>query len=84
MGQLVSFWLQIKILAGHFVQVMHPQVTTLTDGNIFFTWDTKSMTSGQITNAVQSVFKKAGIEQRVTSTSFRKAAVTKVHMDCQS
>jgi hypothetical protein len=66
MGQLVSFWLEIKILAGDFVQVMHPQVTTLTDGNIFFTWDTKSMMSGQSINAIQSVFKKAGIEQKVT------------------
>ena len=37
------------------------------------------MISGHITKAVQSVFKKSGIDVKVTSTSFRKAGVTAVH-----
>ena len=39
------------------------------------------MESGHITKAVQSVFKKGGMDVKVTSTSFRKAAVSKVHTD---
>ena len=39
------------------------------------------MKSGHITKAVQSVFKKAGLDVKITSTSFWKAAVTKVHID---
>lgn len=30
---------------------------------------------------MQSVFRKAGLDVKVTSTSFRKAAVTKGHID---
>ncbi len=37
------------------------------------------MDFGHITRAVQSVFKKGGMDVKVTSTSFRKAAVTAVH-----
>ena len=37
------------------------------------------MISGHITKAVQSVFKKIGVDVRVTSTSFRKATVMAVH-----
>ena len=39
------------------------------------------MKSGHITKAVQFVFKKAGLDVKITSTSFWKAAVTKVHID---
>jgi hypothetical protein len=46
---------------------------------VFLTWNGKGMISGHITKAVQSVFKKSGIDVKVTSTSFRKAAVTAVH-----
>jgi peptidyl-tRNA hydrolase len=34
-----------------------------------------------VTRAVQSAFTKGGIDVKVTSTSFRKAAVSKVHTD---
>ena len=37
------------------------------------------MTSSQINKALQSIFKKATIPSKITSTSFRKAAVTNVH-----
>jgi site-specific recombinase XerD len=68
-------WLRI------FVEVMRAQVTTSHTGPVFLTWNAQGMTSGQITKAVQSVFRKAGVDIKVTSTSFRKAAVTKVHED---
>ena len=42
------------------------------------------MESGHITRAVQSVFTKGGIDVKVTSTLFRKAAVSKVHADDMS
>lgn len=64
-----------------FVEVMRPAVTDsdTSTSSVFLTWNSRSMTSGQINKAVQSVFKKAGVDIKVTSTSFRKAAVTKVH-----
>ena len=37
------------------------------------------MASGQVNKAVQSVFKKAQVQVKLTSTSFRKSAVTTVH-----
>ena len=39
------------------------------------------MESGHITKAVQSVFKKGGMDVKVTSSSFRKAPVSTVHTD---
>ena len=39
------------------------------------------MKSGQITKAVQSIFKIFFQDVKITSTSFRKVAVMKVHMD---
>ena len=60
---------------------MRAQVTTRTDGPVFLSWNGNAMKSGHITKAVQSVFKKAGLDVKITSTSFRKAGVTKVHID---
>ena len=62
-----------------FVDIMRPQITSATCGNVFLSWNGKEMYSGHITRAVQSVFKKSGMDVKVTSTSFRKAAVTAVH-----
>ena len=64
-----------------FVEVMRAEVTTAKTGHVFLTWNGQRMSSGQITKAVQSVFKKAEIDQKITCTSFRKAAVTKVHTE---
>jgi site-specific recombinase XerD len=64
-----------------FVEVMRPQITSATSGNVFLSWNGKPMISGHITKAIQSLFKKSGIEMKITSTSFRKAAVTRVHSD---
>ena len=73
-GKLKS-WLSV------FVEIMRPQIASATRGNVFLTWNGKSMESGHITKAVQSVFKKGGMDVKVTSTSFRKAAVSTVHTD---
>ena len=73
LNQKLMSWLSI------FVEVMRAQITTSKTGHVFLTWNAQSMISGQITRAIQSVFKKAEINQKITSTSFRKAAVTKVH-----
>ena len=62
-----------------FVEIMRAQVTSSTTGALFLSWNAKSMTSSQINKAVQSVFRKAGVKGKVTSTSFRKAAVTNIH-----
>ena len=62
-----------------FVDIMRPQIASATCGNVFLSWNGKEMDSGHITRAVQSVFKKGGMDVKVTSTSFRKAAVTAVH-----
>ena len=64
-----------------FVEVMRAEVTTAKTGHVFLTWNGQRMSSGQITKEVQSVFKKAEIDQEITCTSFRKAAVTKVHTE---
>ncbi|CAB4032290.1 Neurofilament medium polypeptide [Paramuricea clavata] len=70
---------KLKSWLSVFVEVMRPQIASATCGNVFLTWSGKGMISGHITKAVQSVFKKSGINVKVTSTSFRKAAVTAVH-----
>ena len=64
-----------------FVEVVRTQVTTAMSGPVFLSWNGNSMQSGHITKTVQSVFKKAGVDVKITSRSFRKAAVTKVHID---
>ena len=73
LSQKLKGWLTL------FVQVMRPDVTTSTSGSVFLTWNGQTMTSSQINKALQSIFKKATISSKITSTSFRKAAVTNVH-----
>ncbi|CAB3995645.1 Neurofilament medium polypeptide [Paramuricea clavata] len=63
------------------IGVMQAHVRTRINGPVFLSWNRNAMKSGHITKAVQSVFTKAGLDVKITSTSFRKAAVTKVHID---
>ena len=72
---------RLKSWMSIFVGVLRAHVTTGTDGPVFLSWNGNPMKSGHTTKAVQSVFKKAGLEVKITSMSFRKAAVTKVHTD---
>ena len=46
---------------------------------MFLTWNGQPTTSSQINKALQSVFQKATVSTKITSTSFHKAAVTNVH-----
>jgi site-specific recombinase XerD len=73
LSKKLEAWLSI------FVERMRPQVTTSTSGYLFLSWNGKRMSSSQINKAVQSVFKKAGVKGKVTTTSFRKSAVTNMH-----
>ncbi|XP_028419188.1 uncharacterized protein LOC114544894, partial [Dendronephthya gigantea] len=72
---------KLKSWMSVFVGVMRAHVTTRINGPVFLSWNGNGMNSGHITKAVQSVFKKAGVDVKITCTSFRKAAVTKVHID---
>lgn len=72
LSQKLKAWLTM------FVQVIRPHVTAESD-YVFLTWNGQPMTSSQINKALQSVFKKATVSTKITSTSFRKAAVTNVH-----
>ena len=46
---------------------------------VFLTWNGESMTSGQISSAMKSVWNKAGLSGNVSATGIRKAAVSLVH-----
>ena len=46
---------------------------------VFLTWNGESMSSGQISNAMNSVWRKAGQSGNVSATGIRKAAVSIVH-----
>ena len=75
LSERLKSWMSI------FVRVMRAHVTTRTDGPVFLSWNGNAMKSGRITKAVQSVFNKAGLDVKITSTYFRKAAVTKANID---
>ena len=72
LSQKLKAWLTM------FVKVIRPHVTDESE-YVFLTWNGQPMTSFQINKALQSVFKKATVSTKITSTSFRKAAVTNVH-----
>ena len=72
LSQKLKTWLTM------FVQAIRPHGTAESDYMVF-TWNGRSMTSSQINKALHSVFKKATVSTKITSTSFRNAAVTKVH-----
>ena len=73
LSKKLEAWLSI------FVERMRPQVTMSTSGYVFLLWNGKRMSSSQINKAVQLVFWKAGVEVKVTTTSFHKSVVTNVH-----
>ena len=56
-----------------------PGVATEKEQPLFPSWNGKKLQSGQISKAIQSVWKKAGISGPVHSTLFRKGAVTTCH-----
>ena len=61
-------------------------VVTLTkddDDVVISSWSGAWFTSGQISTAINAAWKKAGIEGHISSTLFRKSAVTAVHTNHQ-
>ena len=47
--------------------------------SVFLSWNGSKLESGQISTAINAAWRKGGMEGHVTSTIFRKSAVTKVH-----
>ena len=47
--------------------------------SVFLSWNGSKLQSGQISTASNAAWRKGGMEGHVTSTIFRKSAVTKVH-----
>ena len=61
-------------------------VVTLTkddDDVVILSWSGARLASGQISTAINAAWKKAGIEGHISSTLFRKSAVTAVHTNHQ-
>lgn len=46
---------------------------------MFLSWSGKCLQSSQVTKALGSIFKKAGVEGRIHHTLYRKSAVTRCH-----
>ena len=56
-----------------------PYITAEKEQPLFPSWNGKKLESGQISKAIQSVWKKAGIAGPIHSTLLRKGAVTVCH-----
>jgi len=56
-----------------------PDLNRLDKQTVFLSWCGKSMESSQMTKALGSVFKKAGVDGRVHHTLYRKSAVSRCH-----
>ena len=50
-----------------------------TDVNVFLSWLGKGLQSSQVTKALGSIFKKAGVKGPIHHTLYRKSAVTRCH-----
>ena len=53
------------------------------DDVVILSWSGARLASGQISTAINAAWKKAGIEGHISSTLFRKSAVTAVHTNHQ-
>ena len=49
------------------------------EANVFLSWTGAKLESGQISTAINAAWQKGGMQGHVTSTLFRKSAVTNVH-----
>jgi len=74
-NETLRSWLNIYALH------IRSRITSLKQ-EFFLTWNGDSMTSGQITRAVQSIWKKAGLGSDITHNIIRKSAVSTVHDVC--
>jgi len=67
-------WIQL------FVSKILP-ATCKRSGHVFVTFNCEDMTSAQTTRALQAMWKKAGISDKITCTLVRKTAVSAVHQE---
>ena len=56
-----------------------PGAQTEANRPMFLSWSGKRLQSSQVTKALGSIFKKAGVEGRIHHTLYRKSAVTHCH-----
>ena len=49
------------------------------EANVFLSWNGAKLESGQISTAINAAWRKGGMQGHITSTLFRKSAVTNVH-----
>jgi len=66
-------WLQ------SYVSVFRPVVCQKDGGKVFLSWHGESMSSGQVSRAVQSAWNKAGNGSDITCTLIRKTAVSAIN-----
>ena len=68
-----------------FVAEVRSVVTLIKDDDdvVILSWSGARLASGQISTAINAAWKKAGIEGHISSTLFRKSAVTAVHTNYQ-
>lgn len=70
---------------GVFITYARSIVVKLNGGKsdcVFLSWNCKQLPSGQITRAIQSVWKKAGLGEDISCTIVRKSAVTSMFERC--
>ena len=67
-----------------YTQSVRPTVIISADvrAELFVSWNGESLTSGQITRAVQSIWKKAGFGEQITMNIVRNTAVSAIHQKC--
>jgi len=65
-----------------FVKYLRSQITKRITGNakyVFLSWTGQKLDSGQVTCAIQTAWKKAGLGPEITCTLMRKSAVSSVY-----
>lgn len=70
--------LYINELRRHVVESSNEEYDS-NKSHVFLSWSGGKLTSGQVSTAINAAWRKGGMQGHVTSTLFRKSAVTNVH-----
>ena len=70
--------LYIKELRRHVVESSNEEYDS-DKAHVFLSWNGEKLESGQVSTAINAAWRKGGMQGHVTSTLFRKSAVTNVH-----
>ena len=70
--------LYINELRRHVVESSNEEYDS-NKAHVFLSWNGGKLESGQVSTAINAAWRKGGMEGHVTSTLFRKSAVTNVH-----